>query len=187
MNEAERKGANDLSTAATLAGWPTPAASESDPTTPDRPSRAATGRTTEYLGRTVGRVIGWPTTQSRDWKGVPEPGNELDHNARPLNEVAMLAGWATATVNDARGNQYSYAGGDHEKPCLKLPGMAATTSGTTPSSSPAEIPSAERSTGALRLNPHFSRWLMGYPAAWLSCVDWATPSSRKSRRNSSER
>ncbi len=36
-----------------LAGWTTPGASEPDASTPERPSRAATGRTTEYLGRQV--------------------------------------------------------------------------------------------------------------------------------------
>lgn len=36
-----------------LAGWTTPGASEPDSNTPDRPSRAATGRTTEYLGQQV--------------------------------------------------------------------------------------------------------------------------------------
>ena len=29
------------------------------------------------------------------------------------------------------------------------------------------------------LNPAFTRWLMGYPAAWDACADTATPSSRK--------
>lgn len=41
--------------------WPTPAAQEVDG--PPRPSRAATGRTTEYLGRTVGL---WTTPQAHD-------------------------------------------------------------------------------------------------------------------------
>lgn len=36
-----------------VAGWSTPAANEPDTNTPDRPSRLATGRTTEDLGRQV--------------------------------------------------------------------------------------------------------------------------------------
>lgn len=35
------------------------------------------------------------------------------------------------------------------------------------------------------LNPEFTRWLMGYPLAWLSCVASATPSSRSARTKSS--
>ena len=47
-----------LSTVAQLASWPTPSTIEPDG--PPRPSRAATGRTTEYLGRTV-QLTSWPT------------------------------------------------------------------------------------------------------------------------------
>jgi len=48
---------------------------------------------------------GWPTTQARDWKGASNAGNELTHNARPLNEVARLAGWPTAVVTTGQGGQ----------------------------------------------------------------------------------
>lgn len=44
---------------------------------------------------------GWPTPQARDYKGANSSGNELDHNSRPLNEVARLAGWPTPTTTDA--------------------------------------------------------------------------------------
>ncbi len=43
---------------------------------------------------------GWPTPAARDWKGANVPGNEMTHNARPLNEVARLAGWGTPMAND---------------------------------------------------------------------------------------
>lgn len=43
-----------------------------------------------------------------------------------------------------------------------------------------DVPTAN----GVRLNPEFSRWLMGYPAGWGSCRDTVTPSSRKSQPNS---
>jgi len=49
-------------------------------------------------------LAGWPTPQARDWKGANEAGNDLTHNARPLNEVARLAGWNTpdSTMTQAK-------------------------------------------------------------------------------------
>lgn len=37
-----------------------------------------------------------------------------------------------------------------------------------------------------QLNPDYSRWLMGFPAAWGSCADMAMLLSRNSRRSSSK-
>jgi hypothetical protein len=34
------------------------------------------------------------------------------------------------------------------------------------------------------LNPAWVEWLMGFPPAWTELKDWATPSSRKSRKSS---
>lgn len=60
-------------------------------------------------------LTGWPTPQARDWKGANEAGNDLTHNARPLNEAARLAGWPTTTSTDA----------------LRCPSIDATTSNIT--------------------------------------------------------
>lgn len=94
-----------------------------------RPSRAATGRTTEYLGRQVRHLAGWPTPtddnannsmghQGTDFADLPTTAqlagwptaqardgkgaslNQQDRNARPLNEVAKLAGWTTPRPTD---------------------------------------------------------------------------------------
>ena len=43
--------------------------------------------------------IGWPSPQGRDWKGGSL--KQLGRNSRPLNEVALLAGWPTARTSDA--------------------------------------------------------------------------------------
>ena len=130
-------------------GWPTPNTVE--PEGPPRPSRAATGRTTEYPGRTVqAQLAGWPTASSRDWKDTP--------------------GMATEGVNPD---------GSTRTRLDQLP-RVVTMAGPPPSGTPA----ATGSTGASRLNPRFSLWLMGYPDGWASCGVRAMPSSRKSRRRS---
>jgi hypothetical protein len=45
-------------------------------------------------------VAGWPTPAARNYKGALNPGNEYTHNARPLNEMAVLAGWSTPLAAD---------------------------------------------------------------------------------------
>jgi hypothetical protein len=41
----------------------------------------------------------WPSAAARDWKGATH--DRWGSNARPLNEVAKLAGWPTVTANDS--------------------------------------------------------------------------------------
>ena len=84
--------------------------------------------------------------------------------ALPLGSAVHLAGWVSPTARDGtRGNK-------PERP---------TDTGIPLSQQVAETGSSAA------LNPAFSLWLMGYPSAWISCAPEATPSSRKSRRNSS--
>lgn len=45
---------------------------------------------------------GWPTPAARDWKGATL--ERWGTNARPLNEVAVLAGWATPAAHEFAGN-----------------------------------------------------------------------------------
>lgn len=170
-------------------GWPTPEASNgsggqvsSNPIARTRPSGTKKALTTNEAAQ----LAGWSTPAAREPGGGVEQflerkrqanakGSSLGVSVTALSMQAQVAGWCTPTVNDATGSAYSYSRGRHDRPTFKLPGQAR---GEMPPGFPA--PTARR--GAL--NPALSRWLMGYPAAWLNCVDWATRSSRRSRRSS---
>jgi hypothetical protein len=101
-------------------------------------------------------------------------GEAVTNYAAPI-DAARLAEWMTPTPNeDAAGNW-----GAQMQPMLGA--QVKLISGATPSGSLALT--AKRG----QLNPAFSRWLMGYPAAWDVCAATAMPSCRKSGRSSSRR
>lgn len=51
------------------------------------------------------------------------------------DDAQQLSGWATPTVVDATGRDYTYPNGDHKRPFLTLPGQAMATAGwATPTS-----------------------------------------------------
>ena len=83
-------------------GWPTPTAALAE-----KGVRTFEGGLMEAMRNhgpdlaAVACPCGWATPQARDHKGANLPGNELTHNARPLNEMVRLAGWPTCTSTDA--------------------------------------------------------------------------------------
>ena len=104
-------------------------------------------------------LVGWPTTQQRDYKGVP--GETFNMSSLP-----RTAGWTTTTTRDWKDG--SSVG---TVPINGLLGRQVWLTGSI----------APTGSGG-QLNPAHSRWLMGYPTAWDSCGATVTPSSRKSRQ-----
>ena len=92
-------GRSNLVDFAMLAGWPTPTACSPNSLRGkgQDPAKRAEGGHSINLQDMV-TLTGWPSPQSRDWKSGETGGVPLDHNARPLSEIAVLAGWATPNV-----------------------------------------------------------------------------------------
>jgi hypothetical protein len=114
----------------------------------------------------------WITPQAHD---TTVRGNtNADHHYAPHDLSNQALTVETASWSTPRANKWGFpdAYGSHEKP---LPISGPTSNGS---------PAATARRG--QLNPDFSRWLMGYATGHLSCAPTATPSSRKSRRNSSK-
>lgn len=74
------------------------------------------------------RLYWWLTAAARDWKGSNSAGNELTYNARPLNEVAMLASWPTPTSALANKGVRSTEGAIREAMRSHGPDLAAMAS-----------------------------------------------------------
>jgi hypothetical protein len=155
---------------------------------------------------------GWPTAAARDWKNGKS--NQHGKNSRPLNEVAMLAGWPTPDANAATRGIDHGEGWQRESGANRASTINMAAGWATPKASEAaggfDANRVNRKgTGAAclrdqaigtalsgchaatekpgQLNPVFVCWLMGYPGEWLRYVDWETRSSRKSLRSSSQR
>ena len=160
---------------------------------------------THHVGMTLtdaARMSSWPTTSASDWKGASKPGQRRGQlsdpaiapwptpllrdcrgpkrgaNAEGGPGLGQVAGWATPTVSQAGGTAEQFL---ERKARTRACGVALTDLGLQVSSWIAPT----GTDGQFRLNPSFSRWLMGYPRAWDDCAVTATPSSRKSPRRSS--
>jgi hypothetical protein len=203
-------------------GWPTPSAQEfahADEAKMLARREACKERTRNGNGfgltlANCAAFAGWPTPQARDHKGDNNPGNEMTHNARPLNEMARLAGWNTPdkTMTQAKSTPPIMGNRKPSDPQISLADQAFHLAGwPTPTVTDAKRgteydcmapnmtlngPARLTASGGLltgscagmesggQLNPAHSRWLMGLPAEWCACAPSATRSTPKRPKHS---
>lgn len=169
------KNKSQLNDVAELAGWPTPNVPSGGQTfvegymSPTGKDLRTGEKRTVHLQEAVQMLLsGWPTPMA----GSPatEEYNAAGNTDSSRKTVELVTGWATPTSRDAKDGACQNA----NVPINALLGRQVFLS-----------PAETEKPGVL--NPAFSLWLMGYPAAWASCGVRAMQSSRKSRRSSSGR
>lgn len=161
------EGFNPLTQQAQLAGWATPVVAD---------AKNAQSTTTDFnqLSKQA-QLAGWPTPTAIEQLDTPEKKAARGSNpGLTLATAAKYAGWPTPCTADDR-NRGTDSPAIHRRAELGKQlnlSMVAGLSGIAPCGSGA------RTAKNGSLNPAFSRWLMGYPAAWL----WLAPRSRPSPR-----
>jgi len=113
----------------------------------------------------------WPTPQAHDVTGRSKKQKEKHGTKHGCSCLVQAAGWATPTTRDHKdGTEQSC----QNVPTNKLLGREVHTF------------AGMEKLGGFRLNPHFSRWLMGFPPEWCACAVMAMQSYRRLPQNSSK-
>jgi hypothetical protein len=159
-------------------GWPTPTKGNADGSQMAKDA-SSTGRRPDGSKATVSlnqvaMAAGWPTPRAGDGeKNVRTLEGSIKEIARkngPQDTVqaAQMAGWPTPTSQDEVRGVRPPRPHDTGVPLGQRVGQAL-----------AGISASTESTAGYRLNPEFSRWLMGYPANWSLHAPKGKPSNRR--------
>ena len=155
--------------------WTTPGAKESSSIL-ERPSRAATGRTTEYLGKQMGAAAMMMVWATPTLKGDYNRKGASEQSGDGVATQMRGAQWPTPTVADVEGGRKTRSGARNDE--MLLNGLL---SGPMPNGSSA--PTEKRGVP----NPVFACWLMGWPDELTSGALQVIQLFRKSRPKSSKR
>lgn len=165
-------------------GWPTP-------TTRDHKDGTAKSCENTPINALLGRAVhltGWcsPTVTDAD-RGVLPPRPQ-DTGIPLTQQIAGLTGWATPMAATNNPQAHGSSNTDFQREVETAFGLRESknspkVSGLTSSSSTAET----EKPAAYQLNPHFSRWLMGFPPEWCDCAVTAMQSFPSVRKSSSKR
>lgn len=160
-------------------GWTTPNARDyKDSASPEALMRAMDSeKGSANLPRQEATIVGWCSPTVTDAARGVMPPRPQDTGIPLTQQVAGLTGWATPQAADnVEGARTAL--GSRQK-CL---GQDIKHLGPTTNSSTVET----GKPAASQLNPHFSRWLMGFPPEWCDCAATAMQSFPKRQRSLSK-
>ena len=162
-------------------GWGTPTSRDHKSETGDVPENGLLSRQVlnGYPTPNVpggGQTLGATVQEGGTWKNEKTGAKVQVH----LDGLVKLAGHPTPQAGDVKLGPGYAERATNPKRLNDLPDFAALAPGPNTKSSNTKTAKG----GGYRLNPNFTRWLVGFPENWFSCVDWEMLSSRKSRRSS---
>jgi len=160
---ASKRPTSDLA----CGSWPTPrVGTNGGYGSPQRAGNGSGGHRSNLIDNA--QLATWATPTAEDGRRGGLPPRPHDTGI-PLSQMAA---WATPQARDEKGSRTGTALYSHnsrplnEQTAMLVPGQILDGSGAETAS-----------TG--QLNPAFSLWLMGYPAAWLWCAPEKAPRKKR--------